>query len=189
MQQRRYSIVNRIRLSGIPAASRSGTASLRPVRSDLACLMNHTSSMPRRPILSASSNETDYDLSYQSNADTLHILMVCHFSNRTNGSPPAHLGPIVCISATHLAHSSDPSEVGKGQSNSVFGSISRNDVRRAPLTQISAQTKQHGADRGAMHDSLDESNVRPMVGLIHIASTKSRNSIRYRISRYNESMH
>ena len=40
-----------------------------------------------------------------------------------------------------------------------------------------------------MHDSLDESNVRPMVGLIHIASTKSRNSIRYRISRYNESMH
>lgn len=90
---------------------------------------------------------------------------------------------------THLAHSSDPSEVGKGQNNSVFGSISRSDVWDAPLTQISAQTKQHGADRGAMYDSLDESNVRPMVGLIHIASTKSRNSIRYRISRYNESIH
>lgn len=95
MQQRRYSIVNRIRLSGIPAASRSGTASLRPVRSDLACLMNHTSSMPRRPILSASSNETDYDLSHQSHDDTIHMLMVCHLSNRTNNSPSVHLGPIV----------------------------------------------------------------------------------------------
>lgn len=99
MQQRRYSIVNRIRLSGIPAASRSGTASLRPVRSDLACLMNHTSSMPRRPILSASSNEAACEMSYQSHTDTVHILMVCHFSNRTNGSPPAHLGPIVNVPA------------------------------------------------------------------------------------------
>lgn len=189
MRQMRYSIVNRIRLSGIPAASRSGAASLRPVRSDLACLMNHTSSMPRRPILSASSNETDYDLSYQSNADTLHLLMVCHFSNRTNGSLPAHLGPIVRISA----HSPSPFLRSKRSRQGAEQLSLRVDLAKRcaapPLTQISAQTKQHGADRGAMHDSLDESNVRPMVGLIHIASTKSRNSILYRISRYNESMH
>ena len=103
--------------------------------------------------------------------------------------PSAHLEPIVNVPAHSPSPFLQSKRVGKGQSNSVFGSISRNDVRRAPLTQISAQTKQHGADRGAMHDSLDESNVRPMVGLIHIASTKSRNSIRYRISRYNKSMH
>lgn len=104
MQQRRYSIVNRIRLSGIPAASRSGAASLRPVWRDLTCLMNRTGSMPRRPILSASPNETVCDLSYQSHDDTIHMLMVCHLSNRTNDSPSVHLGPIVHIPA----HSPSP---------------------------------------------------------------------------------
>lgn len=97
MRQMRYSVVNRIRLSDMSAVSQSGIASLRPVRSDLACLMNHTGSMLCRPILSASSNETACDLSNQIHADAIHMLVVCHFSNRTNDSPSVRLGPIVNV--------------------------------------------------------------------------------------------